>query len=264
VRRKITISAVVSVAVLCIAAVAYATTAPNSYSGSSFGSFAPKKAGSKAHPSPIGFVETLNAKPGTGNVRAAPLTKIVTKVYGIVANAKPFPTCSASKIATPPKYNGACNPRSLVASGFVNSLLGNPDLSTPGSTCNPGLDVYNGGPGKLVFFFFTDGNHQCGGLKTGATAPYVGTVKQVGKYQVTTVPLPPDISTTVAHIPNFYGSLIHQFLKFRKLTTRVHGKTVALNSSIGCLKGKRPWTITFTAFNGGQNQTSTVKGSSKC
>ena len=56
----------------------------------------------------------------------------------------------------------------------------------------------------------------------------------------------------------------HQQLTFRKLTKKVHGKTVAYNASVSCLKGKRPWSITFQANNGGHTQTSTVKGSSKC
>ena len=251
-------------AVLGVGAVAaYAgTTNPNTYGGSSFGSFAPKKAGSKAHPSPVGYVEILNAKPGAGNNRAAPLTKITTRIYGLVANAKPFPSCSASKISAAHNDN-VCNPKALVASGFVNSQLGSKDLSQPGSPCNPGLRAWNGGPGKLVFFFYTDASHQCVGLLTGATAPYVGSVKQVGKFLVVAVPLPPDISTNVAGL-GFYGSLIHQQLTFRKLTKKVHGKTVAYNASVSCLKGKRPWSITFQANNGGHTQTSTVKGSSKC
>jgi hypothetical protein len=251
-------------AALCIGAVAaYATTSPNNYGGSGFSGFAPKKSGSTGKPSPLSFVETLKAQPGAGNVRAAPLTKIVTKIYGVVSNGGAFPTCTAAKITAAANDN-VCNPKALVATGFVNSLLGNPNLSQQGAPCNPGLHAWNGGPGKLVFFFFTDASHTCGSLHTGQTAPYVGTVKRQGGFLVTTVPLPRDISTSVANIPNFYGSLIFQKLTFLKKTTKKNGKTVGYNSSVACKHGKRPWSITYQAFNGGQTQTKTVSGSSKC
>ncbi|MEA2157971.1 MAG: hypothetical protein QOD66_351, partial [Solirubrobacteraceae bacterium] len=49
-----------------------------------------------------------------------------------------------------------------------------------------------------------------------------------------------------------------------KVTTKVKGKTVGDQASVACLKGRRPWSVTFTATNGGTKETSTVKGSSKC
>ena len=87
----------------------------------------------------------------------------------------------------------------------------------------------------------------------------------MGKFQVTDIPLPADISTRVANQPDFYGSLIKETLNWAKLSTKVKGKTVYNNVSIGCLKGKRPWSITFTATTNGSNkETQTVNGSSKC
>jgi hypothetical protein len=69
----------------------------------------------------------------------------------------------------------------------------------------------------------------------------------------------------VANQPNFYGSLIHEVLNFAKLTTKVKGKTVGATASVGCLKGKRPYTITFTATTNGSNRiTQSVKGSAPC
>ena len=59
--------------------------------------------------------------------------------------------------------------------------------------------MFNAGQGKLWFFFTTHSALQCAGLTTGATAPYPGTVTQQGKYEVTDVPLPPDVSTKVAN-----------------------------------------------------------------
>ena len=49
---------------------------------------------------------------------------------------------------------------------------------------------------------------------------------------VTDVPLPPEVSTSVAGHKGLYGSLIREVLTFRKLTTKVNGKTVGFNSSV--------------------------------
>ena len=67
----------------------------------------------------------------------------------------------------------------------------------------------------------------------------------------------------MANQPNFYGSLIKEQLNWLKVTTKVKGKTVCNNVSVGCLKGKRPWSITFTATtNGRDKEVQTVTGSS--
>ena len=71
--------------------------------------------------------------------------------------------------------------------------------------------------------------------------------QQQGKYQVTNIPLPADISTRVANQPNFYGSLIKETLNWSKVSVKVKGKTVFNNVSVGCQNGKRPWSITYTA-----------------
>ncbi len=103
--------------------------------------------------------------------------------------------------------------------------------------------MFNAGKGKGWFFFTTHSAIQCAGLTTGQTAPYPGFVSQQGKYMVTDVPLPPDVSTKVANQPNFYGSLIKESLNWAKVTTKVNGKTVGNQASVACLRGKRPWSI---------------------
>jgi hypothetical protein len=124
--------------------------------------------------------------------------------------------------------------------------------------------VYNGGPKKQVFFFTTDATHQCGGLPTGATAPYDGHISYSGGNLIVNVPLPPSISTQVAGQPGLYGSLISETLVYVRSTT-VKGKTVNYQTSVACKHGKRPYSITFTAqdYNGG-TETQTVNGSDKC
>ena len=79
------------------------------------------------------------------------------------------------------------------------------------------------------------------------------------------MPLPPYISTTVAGHHGLYGSLIKEKITWKKLTTKVKGKTVGYQASVGCLHGKRPWSVAFTADQRiGAKETKTVSGSAKC
>jgi hypothetical protein len=262
--RRIMIIGAAAVAVLAVAGVAYAA-AFNTYSAKL--TFSPSKAGSQSKASPLAFTENLGAK-GTGGNRAAPLVDIKTTIYGIRTNAGKFPTCSASKITSnPAKWDKACPKGSLVATGPVHALLGPAAvLNATGSPCNPFLHVYNGGGGKLVFFFvIIPPKYTCATLQTGASAPYIGHVKQVGKNLVTDVPLPPDVSTKAGGLTGVYGSLITEALTFKKLTKKVKGKTVGFNESFACKKGKRPYVVQYTSVEGGVRETpQIVHGSAKC
>ena len=249
-----------AVAVLVGASVAAAATL-NSYTAGL--KFSPSKAGSTSKPVPVQFTETYNAASATLGNRAAPLVDIKTTIYGVKANSKPFPACNGRKISAR-KTDSFCPKKALVATGPVNALLGSPRLNIAGAPCNPFLHVWNGGGGKLWFFFTTGGKYQCGGLHTGDTAAYLGRVTQHGKNQVTDVPLPPGVSTAVAGHQGLYGSLIREVLTYKKLTAKVKGKTVAFTSSIGCKSGKRPFSVSFTAKSTAGSETKTVKGSAKC
>lgn len=258
-KRKLLIAT--AIAMLVGASAAYA--ALNTYTATD--TFSPSKAGSVAKPSPIGHTQVLGAANTDPTKVAAPLVDLKDKIYGLTSNPKPFPTCSVTTITTGPKFDAACPKGSQVATGQVQSILGPPTLAKPGTNCNPQLHVYNAGKGKLWFFFTTRSGTDCNGLTTGATAPYPGTIKQQGKYLVTDVPLPPDISTKVAGHNNLYGSLITETIQWKKLTTKVKGKTVGFESSVACLHGKRPYSQSFTATNGsGVTETKTVSGSAKC
>jgi hypothetical protein len=241
-----------------------ASAASNSYSGTNM-TFS-KGAGTKSKPVGVSFKQTLKAKNNDPTKVAAVLTNIKVKIYGLVSNSKSFPTCSGSQMVAR-KSDTFCPKKSKFAGGLVNSWLGGPDLlQSKATACNPNLDVFNAGKNKLWFFFTTHSSLQCNGLTTGSTAPYLGTVSQQGKYQVTNIPLPKDISTEVANVPNLYGSLVKEQLTWFKVSTKVKGKTVYNNASIGCLKGKRPWSVTFTDTpdGGATHETSTVSGSAPC
>jgi hypothetical protein len=247
-------------AVLAGAAVAYAATL-NKYTASVAAS--PAKPGTAAKPVSVGVTEKLGAANATSGKVAAPLVEIKTTIYGLISNAKKFPSCSSTKIDTGPAFGGNCPKGSEVATGSVNALLGGPALDpTKTISCKPGLEVFNGGGGKLWFFFTATSPTQCAGLTTGRTAPYEGTVKQSGKNLVIDVPLPPDVSTMVAGTANFYGSLINETLAFKKASY----KGSPLLASVGCKGGKRPFSVAFTAVatSSSPRVTQTVSGTGKC
>jgi hypothetical protein len=225
------------------------------------------KAGTASKPVPVGYTESLTASNTTAGLVAAPLVDIKTKIYGLKSNLNSFKTCSFHTIDSPPKFNAACPKGSLVATGTVNSMLGGKDLSAATATpCNPDLAIYNAGGGKEWYFFTTKTAIQCGGLTTGATQPYAGKVTQQGKYLVSDVPLPSFVSTAVAGHQGLFGSLIKETLKVAPMTTKVNGKTVGATEAVGCMAGKRPWSVSFTAVPGaGQpGQTVTQSGAAKC
>ncbi len=256
-------------AVLVGAAVAYA--AFNNYSGSHV-SFSPGGSGSAKHPKSVNMTEVLQAAAPSGD-RAAPLTDIKLKVYGVRTNGKNFPTCTDTQIeADKTKYEKACPAKSAIAKGPVHALLGpgtDPSQSK-GTACNPYLRVFNGGASTQVFFFTTSPDaapqYTCAGLPTGATAPYDGHISYQGKYWVINVPLPPDISNKVANQPGLYGSLITEVLSPISQSTRVRGKSVGYMQSIGCVGHSRPFSITFTAqnYNSTSSETQTVSGKAAC
>jgi hypothetical protein len=252
--RRIVVIAT-ALAVLAGAVSAYAATGGfNSYTASI--GFSPNKAGSGKAPAAIGFTEHYKAD-GTNGNRTAPLTDIKTTLYGVVPILKGVPTCSAAKIAAAHSDTG-CPKGALVATGAITAILGpvaDPSASDPNQVpCNPLLHAWNGGGGKLVFFFVDQApNHSCGPILTGQVPPFVGTVKVVGKTLIQNTPIPSYVSFPVSGVE---GSLTSETLHYSK----------ARNASVACKKGKRPYSVTFTAESGpgGQTQSGTVSGTSKC
>jgi hypothetical protein len=244
-----------AVAVLVGAGAAYASL--NTYTASITGL---KKGGTAAKPVPTGYTENLAAMNTTSGDRAGVLIDIKTEIFGLKADTKDFPSCSATEINTGPKFNGNCSPKALVATGTVNAEIGGcpamggvatacaDPLAGGGVPCNPDLVVENGGGGTQWYFFTAPSPTACGGLKTGATAPYPGKVSYKGKNMIIDVPLPPDVSTEVATVPGLYGSLTKEMVKLVSQTTKVHGKTVHSLVSIACpANHKRAWSVSFTA-----------------
>lgn len=262
-RRLVVIAT--ALAVLAGAVSAYAATGGfNTYTAKI--TFAPNKAGSGKAPAAIGFTEQYVAGGTSGN-RTAPLTDITTKLYGVTSNAKSFPTCTQAQIANA-KSDAGCPKGALVATGSITAIVGpinNQAEGAPGSaSCDPLLHAWNGGGGKLVFFFVDQlPDHGCynGVITTGTVGPFVGSVKIVGKTLIQDTPIPTTVSFPVAGLE---GSLTSETLHYLKLTKKVNGKTVAFNQSVACNKGKRPYSVTFSAELNGQSESGAASGTQKC
>jgi len=256
-----------ALAVLVGAGAAYASY--NTYSGSTL-TFS-KGAGSAARPKIVNMTEDLGVNAPAGE-RAAPLTNIQLKVYGLRTNGNLFPTCTDSQIeSNQVKFEKACAPQSRIAQGPVHSLLGSAsDSSAPGTACNPYLKVFNGGKSSQVFFFTTapdaPAQNTCAGLRTGQTAPYDGHISYSGKWWILNIALPPDVSTKVANQSGLYGSLITEALSPISQTKTVGGQKRGYMESVACQGGKRPWSIAFKAtdYGTGAVETQTVSGSAAC
>jgi hypothetical protein len=275
-RRTIIIGTAVAVLVGAVAAFAASADFNRDTANDTF---SPTKAGSAASPSPNGRHDIWTARGNNGH-QAAPLTRVTTKVYGTVVDAKDFPVCTAQMINNAGSQNGSwnkvCPKGSLIGAGPVNSLFVPASAPNgPGTACNPYETVYNAGPGKQTFFFeespFAPGpQYTCanGAVKTGAAAAYTGTVKVTGGYAIFDQRLPASISTSAGGLSGIYASLVKLNVTYPKLTRKVKGKTVAYTASVACKKGVRPYSVTFTATNyAGQSpstQTTTVSHSNKC
>ena len=252
---------ITALAMLGVAATSYA--AINTYSATI--NMTSKQAGTPKKPAPAGYSEKLQAQ-GTNGNRAGVQLDIKTRIYGLVENGKDFPTCSLNQIANA-HTDTVCPTGSKVAAGSIAATLGAANnFQTAGAACDPQLDVWNSGQGKLTFFFVDTPAHQClgGALKTGSTGPFPATYKQVGKYLELDVPIPSYVDYPV---PGLAGSLESMNLSFLKQTRTVHGKTVASTSSIGCQGHTRPYSATFTSTlptSGAGTEVHTVSAAAAC
>lgn len=261
-RRIVVVATAIAVLIAAASALA-ATGGLNTYTASL--KFSPNKKGSGKAPSSLAWTQKYTAT-GTGGNRTAPLTDIKTVIYGMTSDGKDFPTCSASKIINAGN-DTVCPKGALVASGAITAILGpltDTSASSPNTIpCDPKLDVWNAGQGKLVFFFVETPSHTCGPIQTGGVPPFPGTVKTVGKNLVQDTPIPSYVSFPITGIE---GSLTSETLNWKNLSAKKNGKTVRYGASVACKGGKRPYSETFTAESapGAAPQSDTVSGTQKC
>jgi hypothetical protein len=254
--KRLTIGIVTALALLIAAGSAVA--AIDTYSGGySFSG----KAGSKSSPAPLNFTQHFSLKAANAGSLTGILNKVTTSIGGVKVDATGFPTCSASHVNSWNKasYASVCPKGSLVATGTIQAQLGTATNFTPqGLNCDPDLDVWNAGGGKLTFFFETTASAQClgGQITTGQTPAFTATYKQSGSNLLVTIPVP----NAVTHIGPYLASLSSETLKWRSTTSKGHRDI----TSIGC-KGKRHFSYTFSATAPNQPaETKTIKGEASC
>lgn len=267
--RRITLIAT-AIGMLVLAGAAFAATQINTYTAKI--SFTSKKPGSAAKPLPIGFNLNLTAKGNepSDSARSAVLEDIKTTIYGVRVDGKDFPTCSLNKIAAA-KDDTVCPKAAEVASGAITAAVGADNtFQTAGAACDPDLDVWNSGQGKLTFFFVDTPTHQClgGALHTGSTGPYPATYKVSGKNLLVDVPVPNYVSFPA---PGLAGSLETEHLVFAQKSAKLKGgKKVSTFSSVACQGKKRPYSTIITANlpsstgGPGTTETDTVPGTAPC
>jgi hypothetical protein len=271
-RRKL--GAITAFICLFAAGAAYATGSvtggPNTYTGS----YTAHGKGTAAKPVAISMVEKLGMGSTTAGNVGAPLVEIDSTVSGVKSYAQYFPKCTAGQIngsgASSGKWNGVCPKGSLVASGTVQAALvsASANLAGPGSPCKLHLWGYNGGVGKVTYFFTTN-PAQCDGLSTGAAAAWTGVIKQAGSKFINNVPEPPDVSYNAGNLNgSLFGSLQNETLNWNKVTVKHGGKVYPYLASIGC-KGSRAFSIKYTAttsanVSAASSSSATVAGKTGC
>jgi hypothetical protein len=243
--------------VLVVAGVAYA--AINTYTAKL--TFTSKKPGTPAKPVATGFTQNIKAS-GTNGNRTAVLLDIKTTIYGVKMDGKNFPTCTKAQISAA-HTDAGCPKAAQVASGFITAAIGSAtDFTASSAPCDPLLHVWNGGQGKLTFFFVDQApNHLCVGqaIKTGSVAPYSATYKTQGKNLLMDVPIPGYVSFP---LPGVAGSLETEHLVWKSQTK---GKNVSM-ASVACKGTKRPYSMTFKSNlpTTHTTETKTVSGTAPC
>lgn len=209
-------------------------------------------AGSRQRPVAVAVSQTLDVV----NVRAAdvpaPLLEVSSRIYGLrIPFARRFPVCTPAMIVADHgnggRWNGVCPKRSLVASGRVYAALTSPatGLAGPGIPCHLRLWGYNDGPGRLTFFL-TAPPLLCHGLATGDAAPWEATYRQAGRYLISEVRAPADVSYDAGRV-GLFGSVDRESLDFRRTSISAGGRLYPFIESTGCPGHGRAYAITFTS-----------------
>jgi hypothetical protein len=266
-RGRIIRTGIVALAVLVAAAVADAggDTFTAGFTFSPSGS-----AGSPRVPAPISIHQSFLVTTPNG-ATPTPLTTVSTRIYGIRMHTKGLPVCTRQMIMANQMSDAKCPALSLLGQGPVTQLLIQ-SPSKPPTSCAERLDVFNGGGGKLVYFFVPSPTG-CPELQPGGLPPFEGTSQNAGKWWTTEVSLPPvALIRSGSNVGTAYEALIKENLVYGMHRRKKRGPL----ESTGCQRGKRPWSVSFTATPipapssqttpGATSppQTSSVPGSASC
>lgn len=259
--KRFAIVATAVVVALAGAATAFAATTVNSYKATY--SFKGSK-GTASKPTSLSFDQVITVTPATAGNRTGILHQIKTTIDGAKVDATGFPTCTASKINAA-SSDTSCSKKALIATGSIKASLGpsTPFTAATGQPCDPLLHVWNGGHGKLIFFFVDSGSHQClgGAITTGTVPPWTATYKQAGKNLDVTIPIPNTVDYPAGMSANEIGSLSSETLDWKAQKEGSHYDI----ESTGCSGSKRKYEFSFNAsLPSASAVTNTVKGEASC
>ena len=252
--RKLYVFAATVIAVLALAAVAYAE---NTYTVG--GSAAPKGKGSKSKPLPI----ALKFNFGVGNtdpaLRGSPIQIYAIGSEGLVTYPKYFPTCTFSQ-ATSTTVSKACK-KARTGGGLVQAVVGAAsDLSLANSLyCNNKLTLYNisgaGSQGGMAIRLDTDPPSPPAGSRTiGCPTPVHQSIK--AKFVKTKIgglaasELRFTVPTELLHPAGLDNVVQNNESLINKWVAKKKGKKYGYYSAIGCKAGKRTIRSTFTSEDG--------------
>src|SRR3954447_3629818 len=256
--RKVVFS-VVAVAVLAVAAVAYAQTQQNTYKVQ--GSTAPKgKAGSKSKPVPASVKFSYQVDEANG-LQPSAIDQYKISFYGVRAvNGDKFPKCTADQISNAGNSDAGCPKGSLVGTGTIDNFVyadSDPSGKNGGFPCAKKLNIYNSGKGKGALFVYGDPN-QCGGVGALPAFP-ISYVKGDGGGTA----LQFEVPKTVLHpISGLSVAVRSVSSTITKRTVKKNGKVYAYYESVKCSGKARPIKVTFHTEAGQTSDASDA--TSKC
>lgn len=244
--------------VLGLASAAYAaTTVTNQYLIKA--SITPKKSGTKAHPTPIGTTlsYTVTTKPTAGERPNVVKSEAVTIQDVQAVNDNAFKACSTSRLLDPTEGPSTCPAGSKIGSGYFVAMIGpSTDQSAKAqTTCRVDDTLYNGGNGKLVYYFYINPANTTPVAECPATpnlpATMVATLKATKAGLEQSFTIPQLVRHPVLAGLTLDSSAISTSQNLPAATTKVKGKKVGLLESIGCpANGQRQVSIKFTLENG--------------
>src|SRR4051812_23666524 len=160
--RRISFAAIVVVALVAVVAVAVAQDQQtNTYTVG--GSVLPAHPGSKKKPVPVG-VKFLYTVGETHGWRPSPVKRYTIDFYGVRANGKYFPKCTAKQINADQSgtSDDVCPKGAKVGTGKIAAVVGpSNDPTAKSFTCGLTVDVYNAGQGLGTLWIHRTPADQC-------------------------------------------------------------------------------------------------------
>jgi hypothetical protein len=256
--RKLVVLGVTALAVVLVAAVAYAQSQVNTYTVT--GKTVPAKPGTKKKPLPIQLTFNYQVGEATG-LRPSPVKQYTIGFYGAKSNGALFPKCTAQAINAAQSDSG-CATGSQVGKGVIINQVGASNNPADKSIdCNLNLTLYNGGQGRLAIYLSGGPTTTVQGktciipITQAIDARYVSFAGNGTALQF-------DVPSNLLHsVPGLDTAVTQVTSTINKLTVKKGGKTRGYYESVACQGSKRPIQVTFVSEAG---QSATAKTTIPC